>query len=178
MSLIVEDGTGKADSEVYSSLVTSAAYADKHGLTFATSGADESPAERASRVGTEWLDATYRDRFPGWPTNGRSQARQWPRTGAEDNSPIPMVIGQYEIPREIIEASIRAAIYEKANPGALSPVVVMAEVSTSDKVGPISSDYRSVTGVSDLRPILTIVDDILAPLLKQARGVTAEILRG
>src|SRR5690606_33032799 len=154
------DGTGKSDAESYASLATIAAYAAAHGLTFAIEGDDEALAEAAARRATVWLDATYRSRFTGRRTNGRNQALEWPRTGAYDNQVPPDYLESDEIPQEIIDACCEAAIREKASPGSLSPDVTPGQVAKRERVeGAVEIEYFRAGGVTDQRPVATVVDD-------------------
>lgn len=175
--LIVETGAGAYDSETYASTDTAAAYADANGLTFVITGDDLTLAEQALRRGTKWLDAYFRDRFPGWKTNGRNQALEWPRTGAYDNATLPQTIGQNEIPIEIINACIEAAIREKATPGYLSPDVTMSEVYSQIQAGSVSLTRANTSSVSDQIPLATKIEQVLSGLLCPQPGAGAPILR-
>jgi len=167
MALIVEDGTGLADAESYNSLEEIAEYATNHGLTFAISPAEA--AEAAARRATTWLDGTYRGRYSGTRLNGRDQALQWPRedaTDAEDED-----IATDEVPAEIKAAHAEAAIRELASPGALNPDFVSGTQAVRKKVGSIEVEYRDVVmGPEMVRPVVNVVDDILAPLLGNSRS--------
>lgn len=115
MALVVTPGASDANS--YATLEMIADYAVDHGKSFAVS--PSAPAEAAARVATQFIDMTYRSRFPGARANGRSQSLEWPRTGAEDQA--GNAIGNDEIPQEIIDAVCEAAIRELAKPGSLAP---------------------------------------------------------
>lgn len=166
MALVVETGTGSASSDTYASLAAASAYATAHGLTFAISGADEVPAEQALRRATVWLDASYRTRFPGYRVNGRSQALEWPRYDAWDAEVPPNSIASTEIPIEIINATIEAAVREKATPGTLSPDLTPAEKIKRLKAGSVELEYAGSPGtVAGQRVVATVIDDILSSLL-------------
>jgi len=165
--LVVETGTGASDSESYVSVSDAASYAAARGLTFPTS--PEAPAEQALRRATTWLDAAYRASFPGARTNGRSQPLQWPRTEAYDRDGEE--IASDEIPVEIINATIEAAVRELASPGSLSPDVTPAETTKRMKAGSVEIEYFEPSSPStDQRPIVSVVDDILSGLLAVNRG--------
>lgn len=160
MVLIVEDGTGKSDAESYVSAANCEAYASSRGLTFT----DNASGEAALRRATGWLDATYMARWPGVRVHGRNQALQWPRTGAEDIDGNP--IGDDEIPAELIDALCEAACREFATSGALSPDVVPAQIVQSASVdGAVSVTYAGEPTAAGMLPIITAVDNILAPLI-------------
>lgn len=165
--LAVETGSGSASSESYVSVSDAASYAAAHGLTFPAS--PEAPAEQALRRATTWLDAAYRASFPGARTNGRQQALQWPRTDAYDRDGEE--IASDEIPVEIINATIEAAVRELASPGSLSPDVTPAETAKRMKAGSVEIEYFEPSSPStDQRPIVSVVDDILSGLLAVKRG--------
>lgn len=139
MALIVEDGTGLPDAESYVSVANCSTYCVKHGLTFDT--AVTADAESALRRATEFLDYTYRQRFPGSRTHRRNQALEWPRTAAyyytQDivsrglyggrglYAGCDELLWQYDpidsatVPGEIINAACQAASLESVSPGLL-----------------------------------------------------------
>jgi hypothetical protein len=121
MALIVETGSGLATAESYVSVADAAEYAAARGLTFPAT--PEAAAEQALRRATTWLDGRYRGSFPGSRTNRREQALEWPRINAYDRSCPPEYIEKNEIPVEIVNATIEAAIRELKIPGSLSPDV-------------------------------------------------------
>lgn len=180
MALVVEDGTGKADADSYVSLADANAYAVAHGLTFPIAGADVTPAEQALRRATVWIDATYRGRFSGYRKNRRNQALEWPRVGAMDALYPPNLIKPDVVPVEIVQATIEAAVREKAAPGALSPDItpgkIIGEVSVD---GAVSVKYAAPGGVQDQRPVATVIDGILASLLgDRASNLFGSTVRG
>jgi hypothetical protein len=175
MSIVVEDGTGKADAESYVSAADANAYAASHGLTFAIAGDDAALAEAALRRATTWLDAEYGARFPGQRNNGRGQALQWPRSDAVDAAGEE--IASDEVPAEIVAATIEAAVREKASPGSLSPDVTPGKVKTRAKVGEIEVEYAASGSVAEQRPVLSVVDGILSGLLEGSIGASVDLLR-
>lgn len=117
-----------------------------------------------------WVDATFRAQFAGWKTGRRAQAREWPRSGAEhlDCNPIPAD----EVPIEILHATYEAALRELGAPGGLSPDYVAAERIVREKIGPIDTSFADGTlSAADLRPVVTLIDDILAGLIGRRGAV-------
>ncbi len=164
MSLVVETGSGSATGESYASLAVANAYALDHGLTFAIAGGDAALAEQALRRATVWLDGYVLPRVMGLRTHARNQALAWPRINVVDREGY--LIQPDEIPVQIVNACCEAAIREKAAPGTLSPDVTLAEKVKRLKAGSVEIEYSGSTGgPGDLRPIATVIDDILAPLL-------------
>lgn len=175
MALIVEDGSGLANAESYVSVSDAVAYASARGLTFTASPA--APAEAALRRATEWLDGTYRNRFPGYRTNGRAQALEWPRTGACDREGNE--IASDEIPVEIIHATIEAAVRELASAGSLSPDIVPGKVKKRVRVeGAVEVEYAVGSGSAyEQRPVVAVIDAILSSLLGQTSPYVARAVR-
>jgi hypothetical protein len=166
MPLIVENGTGMANADSYVSLADANAYATSRGLTFPIAGADATLAEQALRRATVWLDAAYRGRFSGYRKNRRAQALEWPRTGALDALCPPNPIDPDAVPIEIVQATIEAAVREKAAPGSLSPDVTPGKIISEVAVEvAVSVKYATPGGVQDQRPVSTVIDGILSPLL-------------
>lgn len=112
-----------------------------------------------------WLDARFRSGFSGKKTGGRSQAREWPRTGASDVECNE--IDPNEVPVEVLNSTFEAALRELANPGYLSPDYVASQRVVSESVGPISTTYsdKDVITAEDMRPVVTLIDDIMSSLL-------------
>lgn len=122
--------------------------------------------------GSDYVDGAYRGgpgctgaTFPGRKTEGRAQEREWPRTGARDASGEQ--IPDDEVPREVEHAAYEAAYREHQEPGSLSPDYVPATLVTKEKVGPIEIGYAAPQGGggNPLRPVVTVIDEILAPVL-------------
>jgi hypothetical protein len=183
MTLVVEDGTGKANAESYVSVADCAAYATKRALSFP--GTDVPNSEAALRLATAFIDNTYRARFTGYRTYRRAQALEWPRVGAyvyiPNNSsdmayaggydPAYDYIGQNEIPVEIINATCEAAIREFTTPGTLSPDLDRGNAVKRLKAGSVEIEYgASATATTTFQTI----DLALSGLLRSdAMGVRA-----
>lgn len=136
----------------------------------------EQAREGALIRATDYIDGRYRvllasgrwaSMFPGVRTAGRGQPNEWPRTGAVDYDGDQ--IQPDEIPDEIERATYEAALRELASPGSLSPDFVAVEQVTKEKVGPIEVNYAdgsNAGGATPNRPIISAIDEILAPLLR------------
>lgn len=81
MTLVVTPGDPTADS--YFTLDEANAYFSARGITTWT-GSD-SAKEAAARMGTQYLDNAYRDRWKGYRTN-QLQSLSWPRIGKGGDS--------------------------------------------------------------------------------------------
>jgi len=158
----------------YGTLVDADAY---HAARGRADWVESSEPDRTSALvrGSDYVDQRYRGSsmygcggpaFPGKKTGGRSQDREWPRTGASDRSGDP--IPADEVPVEVERASYEAAYREVLEPGSLSPDYVPAQRVTREKVGPIDITYSDGAdgGTSNpMRPVATVIDEILGPVL-------------
>jgi len=124
--------------------------------------------EQAIRGGTSWVEGVgaISDRLPTrWPgvKTSATQRRTWPRSGATevDGTAIASDI----IPAAVQDAVAEAAFYALGNPGVLHTQITPAEAVKQEKVGPLSVTYHDPKGASDLRAMLTVVDDLLSAIL-------------
>lgn len=108
---------GGAGAESYISVADADAYHSNRG-SIAWASATEPAKEQALRRATSWLDATYLTLLPGLRTSGRSQALEWPRSGAADRGGF--TIANDEIPVEVKNACAEAALRELETPGVLA----------------------------------------------------------
>lgn len=116
---------------------------------------------------SDYIDATYVYRFPGVPTGGLEQERQWPRTGA---FAYGQEIGSAVIPRAVIQASYHAALYEARNPGGLSVVATAARVVTREKIDVLEREYADTADMDPVKaalPMLSAVDGLIASLIER-----------
>jgi len=156
MSLVVEDGTGRADAESYVAL----AFADDYHAKLdnaAWAAAGDTTREAALRRATQYLDTRYT--FAGAPLT-TTQALAWPR----DIAPWPV--------RAVQNATCEAAL--RALDGALYTDVADAPV-TQETVGPISVSYG--VGQNGGQTRLTIIDDMLRALLGGIGRMTLRVER-
>lgn len=148
--------------------------------------ADAPDQERAAALirGSDYVDQRYRGqagacdgpRFPGRKAGGRAQEREWPRSGATDRDGNIILIN--EVPREVEQATYEAAYRELLQPGSLSPDYVPSEQVSREKVGPIEVSYATSTdgdGVPN-RPVVTVIDEILGPVLARRPCGTAVLV--
>jgi hypothetical protein len=170
MALITEDGTGRADAESYVSLADASTYAVAHGLTFPITGTDQIPAEQALRRATTWIDFAFRGGFAGFRKTLRVQALEWPRRGAYDIHGY--LIDESELPRELIAATVEAAVRELAKPGSLNPDVIPGQIKKRVSVaGAVDVEYAIGAGTAqEQQPMIAVINGILSPLLVGQRS--------
>ncbi len=168
MSLNVTPGDTAADS--YADVSVCVAYALAKGLTFP--GTDATLSEQALRRATSWIDANYRNRFPGYPTDVW-QALEWPRTGVfyRGRSSIASNV----IPQQILSACCEAAVREFAEPGSLNPDLERGGAIKRLKAGSVEVEYGAS---ATPQTAFQIIDGILSGLLEAPSQYTARAVRG
>lgn len=166
--MIVEDGTGLANANSYASEATFEAYCEPRGLT-AGSGDVEAALVRA----TAWLDATYRARYPGVKSNGRSQALEWPRGWAEDAD--GNAISATEVPIEIVNATCEAALRELSEAGSLAPDLERGGDIRRLKAGSVEIEYGAAAPVATT---FAAIDNALSGILKARAAYSGRAVRG
>lgn len=163
MAIVVEDGTGDPDANSYVSVADAAAYATLHGLTFSASP-DVGNAAALIRA-TAAIDARYGASFPGYRTAGRDQGLQWPRAAAYDIG--GWLIADDEIPIEIINATIEAAVRELASPNSMLPDLERGGRIQSLQAGSVGITYESSASA---QTSFTLIDGILENILSGMGG--------
>lgn len=159
MTIVVEDGEGLEDAVSYVSLDDAIAYCASHGLTFAAAS-PSAPGEAALIRATKAIDSRYGSSFPGYRKSGRDQALQWPRLAAYDSE--GWLIADDEIPTEVIEATIEAAVREFATPGSMMPDLERGGAIQSIRAGSVGITYASNASA---KTEFTLIDGIMANVL-------------
>ena len=156
MSIIVEDGTGKATAESYISVADASTYFTARGVTAWGALATDALREAALRKATDYMTQIFRTRWQGWRTIPTVQALCWPRSGVTiervyvDNQSVPTII-KYAC----------AELALKASAADLAPD--LTPYKTSVTIGPIKTDYdRNSLPWTRYRAI----DNMLLPYLK------------
>jgi hypothetical protein len=168
MSIIIEDGSGKADSEAYVSVADATSY---HALRGNASWAvlTEAQCEQALRKATDYMTQVYRLRWDGSRVNG-VQALDFPRafvkmpdyfysnldgfTGISGNYYFP----NDEVPQEVKNACAELAL--KSISGELAPDLERSVVK--EKIDVIEIEYdKNAVQYTRYRAI----DNMLAPFL-------------
>ncbi len=171
MTLITDVGAANADS--YVSLADAESYHTSRSAGQWTG--DDAAKEAALRRATAWIDGRFRSRFPGSRSNGRGQSLEWPRKNAYDVAGD--LVGDTEVPQEIVSAVCEAALRELMNAGSLSPDVVPSDSKVLTGVGKLSWTPTGAKGAEAQRPVLHVVDDILSGLIAPQTG-TKTLVRG
>jgi hypothetical protein len=133
VSLIVEDGAGKADAESFISVADATGYHAARGNSAWAALASDAVREQLLRKATEYMQTTYRQQWQGARAYS-TQALDWPRIGvcvdsfAVESSAVPV-----EVQRACAELALKA-----------SSASLLADQSQGVKnktVGPISITY-------------------------------------
>lgn len=160
MALIIEDGTGKTDSNSYASVSDVRAYAQARGVTLPT---EDSSVESLIIRGMDYLEA-QRDRYQGEKTYpDHPQALQWPRKCVEiDSYPWP----EDAIPKELVAALSQCSMEIFAGNDLQPTTGTEGRVKKERVEGAVEREFMTATdmGSTGFAPSFPKVDALLAPL--------------
>lgn len=165
MPIVVEDGTGKINSNSYVTLDEVDVYHEERNNTEWASLDDT--AKEASLIKA----ATYIDSFSfrGVRYSG-GQAMAFPRESLVDNDGYEL--SYYSIPIRLKYAQMEAALREAVTPGILQPDLERGGGIKRKKVDVLETEYfEGASGAT----VLTIINNLLRGLLKSSS--TMEIVR-
>lgn len=155
MTLIVEDGTGKADAEAYQTVAEFRAHCEAYGLDL--TGKTDAQCEIALRKALAFIDTIYR--YKGTRLSA-GQAAEFPRAGCTDWSGF-VVTG---VPQRVKRASgflghtaLSEELYTDLDRGGMV---------TSESVGPISTSYAPDAPVGKT---FRQAEQLLKPLVREAK---------
>ena len=165
MTLIVETGTGSANSESFCSVSDALAYhAARGNSTWATITTTQQ--EQALRRATDYMEAVYSQRWAGTRTTS-TQALSFPRYNVFVNG---FVVLSSSVPKPVINACAELAL--KAAAGELLSDSTQQKTRTKvdvieveyDKYSPQSTQYLAITAM-------------LAPYFESGSGVEVKVIR-
>jgi len=159
MSIIIEDGTGLATAEAYISVADASTYFTARAVTTWAALATDAIREAALRKATDYMVATYRNRWQG-VRKTEDQALCWPR--------YDVVVEGYLVDDDSVPEIIKRACAElalKAATAELNPDLKQGKLSVT--VGPIKTDYDKN---SPQQKRYRAIDAMLAPYLKAGGG--------
>lgn len=139
------------------------AYLTARGITLPADSGDDIVVNAKLVVGSEWLDARFRSMFPGRKTGGRSQEREWPRTGASDEEGY--AIDSVTVPIEVEYATYEATLRDMNQPGILSTDYTPNKYKRAAVAGAVSVEYAAFNSGTEAQIQLQAVVDILSRLL-------------
>lgn len=144
------------------------AYLTARGITLPTGSDNDTTVNARLLVASEWLDARFRESFPGRKTNGRAQLREWPRIGASDEEGY--TIDSAVPPVEVEYATYEAARRDFASQGILSKDYTPNQYQRASVSGAVSVDYTNFNSASETQIQIQIVIDILSRILDMDDG--------
>ena len=161
MAFVVETGTGAADANSFASVADFKSYSDDRGYDYSsyTDGQIEIELVKATDYvdGYKFIGAKYTS----------AQSLQWPRSCASAHG---FYIGVDEIPRQVVNATIRAAqLILSGNTLVTNEGKFVVQESVSGAVSVTYSDKKLKSGTT-----WTEINRILAPVLT-AQGVFVRI---
>lgn len=159
MSLIVEDGTGKADAESYGSVADADAYhRSRYGPDASWANYSAGEKELFLRRATDYMLATYRGKWKGW-VSIFTQRLDWPRYEVYPDASNP-----YALAVNIVPDAVKWACFELALRAATQSLVADEDPNTviAESIGPISVTYAQ-GGAKQIR--FAQVDRMLGTLL-------------
>jgi hypothetical protein len=151
-----------------------AAYHLERGNTaWADAAASPDTVRLAAQVAASDYVDSFRRRFPGAKTDGRSQTREWPRTNAVDSEGSE--IATDEVPIEIEQATYEAALLIVQGVS-LTPTEAAGGTIGRKRVkaGPVETETEYKTPSS--QPRFQKIMNILEPVLT-AGGASVDLLR-
>ena len=166
MSLVVEDGTGKADAEAYCDVLFSDAHHASRGTAEASwVDLDTEIKEQCLRRATDAMLQMYRGRWKGVMVKPDTQALDWPRYNAYPDPTFLYAISYTVVPPEVKKACAELAL--RANAGGLTSDVAPTGAVLSEQVGSIAVTYANA---ATSQTCYTSVDRMLGPLLLDGAG--------
>jgi hypothetical protein len=154
LTLIQEDGSGKADANTYASRADGNAYHEGHTAASDWTSATEAQKDAALVMATRVIDAMFR--FGGWKAT-TTQALQWPRVQCPDVEQASQLFGIRSVaylPDDAVPTCVRDATCELARR-------LLVEDRTGDAEGlglrslNIEGTLRMVFDPQRLKPVVT-----------------------
>ena len=170
LTLIKEDGTGKADANSYADVADGDMYHEAHLYASAWTAASEQRKEAALMMATRLIDAQFQ--FNGSRANA-SQALQWPRAECPDPdrglvtvSALQPILSDFvpydSVPKAVVQATCEMArelVIADRTAAPAGEGISATQSSTATHTGTSGSSSMSSTSYSkdDTRPVLSRV---------------------
>ena len=179
MSLIVEDGTGKENSESFISAADAGTYHTARGNAAWASLSSDTVREQCLRRATDYIGQVYRSRWSGARVSA-TQALDWPRNyvflePVADIQPISLFEYSNMVAADSVPVAVQRACAELALKAATSTLLAdQSQGVLSETVGPISVTYDKASPQQTRYPA---IDQMLAPYLKTGGGAMVSLVR-
>lgn len=159
MSIVTEDGTGRADAETFISVADASSYHSDRGNAAWAALASDALREQALRRATDYMEQVYSQKWKGARMTD-TQALSWPRYDVCANG--------FDVDNDVVPVAVQRACAElalKAAAGELAPDV--GRLAKREKVDVIEVEYES-----GALPYVRhrAVDNLLAPYLEGGSG--------
>ena len=126
--------------------------------------------------GSTYIDAVYGPRFVGQPVTW-DQELAWPRVNAVTT--YGQVIPSDVIPRQVVNASYRAAVAEALEPGVLSFATSGSGAVKREKVeGVVDVEYFENTSetIAGRGPLFLDIEGLLSPFLEDESAISGPFI--
>lgn len=163
MALIIEDGSGKTDSNSYATVAELDSYAALRGITL--TAADDAAKEVLLIKAMDYLES-LQGSYKGIKSN-QYQSLQWPRYNVWIDS---YYINSDSIPKDMVSAQLIAAVIVDGG-GKLQPTV--APKVLSERIDTLAVTYSDSSMSNTLYPQLT---SAIGPLVDGGMGLS--VVRG
>jgi hypothetical protein len=173
MALIVEDGTGRPDSEAYRSVADHRTYCAARGIDLGS--LSDTDLEQDARVATDFMVQSFRYRWAGERATN-TQALDFPRhlipikDGPGSFASTVTYYPHDRVPTEVGNA--QSELMNRARAGALAPDQTRAIIT--ETTGPITTTYDKN---SPEAPRYRAVHMMLRPFLKNGGAGTVGVVR-
>jgi hypothetical protein len=159
MAFVAEDGTGKSDSNSYTSVSYTKTYlSDRYGVTDPLYLSSDADIERFLIQSTQYLDSRYRLRYKGYKTN-YNQALSWPRLDVTDADGY--YVDGNVIPTELQQATIEIARRFRAG-DILLPDTDPGAVKLERVEGAVTVEYFEHTaGVPNINQVKMLLSGLI-----------------
>lgn len=147
MAFTVEDGTGVAGANSYSSVADADTFHSDRGNTLWTGS--QSVKEQALVKATDYLEQKYREVWKG-VRNNPDQALEWPRYNVPSSIP-GWFMANNEIPAELKQATALLALDYIVN-GDLNPNLYRGGLTRREKIDVIDIEYAPGAPGGTVRP--------------------------
>lgn len=114
-------------------------------------------------IGSEWIDAAFRDLFAGIKVGGRDQIRELPRSGMQDIHGYS--VASNVVPREGENATYEAAYRQLKTPGIFYRDYTRSKYKNVAITGAVSIQF-AVGSAYDFQTEMPAIAAVIAPILK------------